>query len=182
VTKIKKIVLAIVIIAPVSWVGFTIYAMTTFDIETLMTYATSDDNCRIPYCNKPVEYYTLHFRGTKEDVAKLEQGIGLSYVFSDSKKRSTFLNFLLDKGVNINKVSPLDGTTPLHAAVLQNDPELVKFLLDHGADPTIRKAKDNSSFTEFDNMTPLEMLEKMVQNRPELAARSKVKQVLLISP
>lgn len=176
---IKKILLALVIIIPATWVGLTIYVMVTDDIEGLMICSTTD-YYRIP--SSVCEYYTLHFRGTKEDIAQLEKGIGISFVFSDKKMRAKFLNFLLDKGASINLVSPLDGGTPLHAAVIHNDPELVKFLLDHGADPTIRSGKHNLSFKEFDNMTPLEMLNKMEENRPGLTDRSKVKQILEAVP
>ncbi len=172
---IKKILLALVIIIPTSWVGFTIYALTTFDLETLIIYS-ADDASRI---SGVVEYYTLHFRGTKEDIANLEGRNGLSFVLGNSETQAKFLNFLLEKGINVNKVSPVNGYTPLHSAVLLNDPELVKFLLDRGAEPTIRKEKGggSASFTEFDNLTPLELAEKMSRNRPE-TDRSKVKQIL----
>ncbi len=173
---IKKILLALVIIVPATWICLTIYVMVTDDLHGLMICSTSDEAYRIP--KSVCEYYTLHFRGTKDDIAQLEKGIGISVVFGDEKKRAKFLNFLLDKGANINLVSPLHGSTPLHAAVLHNDPELVKFLLEHGADPTIRSSRHNLSFKEFDNMTPLEMLNQMEKNRPGLTDRSKVKQIL----
>jgi hypothetical protein len=174
-TRIKKTLLAIGIIVPVSWVGFTIYAMSTFNLEKLIICSTSDGAYRIP--KSVCEYYTIHFRGTKEDIANLEKGIGLTFALNDTKN-TKFINFLLEKGANINLVSPLDGTTPLHAAVLLNEPELVKFLLDHGADATIRKGKSYSSFAEFDGMTPLEMLIKMEQNHPGQTDRNKVKALL----
>jgi hypothetical protein len=172
---IKKILLALVIIIPAAWIGLTIYVMVTDDLEGLMICATSETACRIP--NAVVEYYTLHFRGTKEDIASLERGAGLSFVLGNSAMRSKFLNFVLEKGISISKANPISGYTPLHAAVTLNDPEMVKFLLDHGADPTIRKEKNQNSLPEFDNLTPLELAEKMSRNRPE-TDRSKVKQIL----
>ncbi len=172
---IKKILLALVIILPVTWISLAIYVMVTDDLEGLMICSTTDYS-RIP--KSVCEYYTLHFRGTKKDIAQLEKGIGISFVFGDEKMRAKFLSFLLDKGANINLISPLDGMTPLHSAVLDNDPELVKFLLDRGADPTIRKGKGFSSASKVDNMTPLEMLDKMAELRPEMTDRSKVKQIL----
>ncbi|MBI3561656.1 MAG: ankyrin repeat domain-containing protein [Gammaproteobacteria bacterium] len=175
---IKKVLAALVIIIPVSWIGFTVYALTTFNLETLMIYSTHGDACRIPHCESVVEYYTLHFRGTKQDIADLEQGAGLSFVFGDSETRSKFLNFLIEKGINVNKISPIDGATPLHGAVLFNDPELVKFLLDHGADPNMRKEKNVNSLPEYDNLTPLELVDVMSRNKPEID-RSKVKQILV---
>lgn len=171
----KKILLAIVITIPIAWSGLTMYFMATDDLEGLMICATSDTACRIPI--SVVEYYTLHYRGTKEDIANLEEGAGLSFVFGDSEMQSKFLNFLIEKGANVNKVSPLDGATPLHGAVLFNDPELVKFLLERGADPTVRKEKGASSFAEFDNLTPLELARTISRNKPEID-RSKVIQIL----
>ncbi len=171
---IKKILLTLVIIIPVSWIGLTIYAMATDDLEGLMICSTSDTAYRIP--KGVCEYYMLHFRGTKEDLAKLEQRAGLSFVFSDPQKRAKFLHFLVEKGINVNIVSPMTGFAPLHnAAGAYNDPELVTFLLAHGADPTI-KTKDNRAL-EFDNLTPLELVEGMSRSKPEID-RSKVKQIL----
>jgi uncharacterized protein len=46
---------------------------------------------------------------------------------------------LLDKGANPNDLGI--GYTALHAAILRSDPELVKALLAHGADPNIRMTK-----------------------------------------
>lgn len=171
---IKKTLLALAIIIPASWIGLTVYFMVNDDLEGLMVCATNEIACRIP--DGVVEYYILHFRGTKEDIDELERGSGLSFVFGNRERRTKFLNFLLEKGINVNKISPIGGYTPLHGAVLDNDPEVVKFLLDHGADPTIRK-KSYSSFTEFDNLTPLELAQAMSRNRPEID-RSKVKQIL----
>ncbi len=170
---IKKIVLALVILLPASWIGLTIYVMVTDDLHGLMICATSETACRIP--NGVVEYYILHFRGTKEDIADLEQSVGLSVVFNDPQKRAKFLHFLVEKGINVNKVSPL-GYAPLHAAAgAYNDPELVTFLLAHGADPTIKTKK--SKAPELDNLTALELVEGMSRSKPEID-RSKVKKIL----
>jgi uncharacterized protein len=46
---------------------------------------------------------------------------------------------LLDKGANPNDLGV--GYSALHAAILRSDPELVKALLAHGADPNIRMTK-----------------------------------------
>ncbi len=172
-TMIKKILLALVIIIPASWIGLTIYVMATDDLEGLMICSTSDTAYRIP--KSVCEYYMLHLRGTKEDLAKLEQRAGLSFVFSDPQKRAKFLHFLVEKGINVNKVSPMTGYAPLHIAVASNEPELVTFLLAHGADPTIKTK--NNRVPEHDNLTALELVEGMSRSKPEID-RSKVKQIL----
>lgn len=170
---IKKILLALAIIIPAAWIGLTIYAMATDDLEGLMICSTSDTAYRIP--KGVCEYYMLHFRGTKEDLANLEQRAGLSFIFSDPKKRAKFLHFLVEKGINVNKVSPMTGFAPLHIAAASDEPELVMFLLAHGADPTV-KTRDLRA-PEFDNLTPLELVEGMSRSKPEID-RSKVKKIL----
>ncbi len=171
---IKKILLALVIIIPASWISLIIYFMVTDHLPGLMICATSETACgHIP--NGVVEYYILHFRGTKEDIADLEQGVGLSVVFNDPQTRAKFLNFLVEKGINVNIVSPMTGYAPLHIAAASDEPELVTFLLAHGADPTIKTKKNDAP--ELDNLTALELVEGMSRSKPE-TDRSKVKKIL----
>ena len=135
----KKIILAIFIGLPVLVVGILLYVLTAQDIESLLTCATSDNtrDWAKPVCR----YYVLNYRGTKEDIATLERGVGLAYVFGN--KDYIFEDFLINKGIDINKISPVNGLTPLHSAVIENNAELTKYLLEHGASVTIQAHKQN---------------------------------------
>ena len=50
----------------------------------------------------------------------------------------------------INHYVSYSGFTPLHYAILYDDAELVKYLLDHGADPTL---ENNRGYTPSDYCT-----------------------------
>jgi len=63
---------------------------------------------------------------------------------------------LLDKGANPNDMGI--GYSALHAAILRSDPELVKALLAHGADPNIRMTKGTPvrrNSTDYFLLSPL---------------------------
>lgn len=60
--------------------------------------------------------------------------------------------FLLGQGADPNAASP-DGITPLHGAVMFNQPKMARWLLEHGADPNPR----------FDGQTPLAMAQEKKQ-------------------
>ncbi len=71
--------------------------------------------------------------------------------------------FLSSPAANPN-IQNRDGFTPLHAAVSQQDPELVNFLLEHGANPHIRSYVNPPTVAEFrsgvvppPNKTPRDM-------------------------
>lgn len=48
--------------------------------------------------------------------------------------RKTVVEILLKSGANVNAKIPRSGETPLHKAIFRGDVEVVKLLLDHGAD------------------------------------------------
>ncbi len=81
----------------------------------------------------------FNHRGNKEDVKFLEERTGISFLFGTTDKEFMYkkLDFFISKGADVNRISrPSDlGLTPLHAAILFKDSELVKYLLSNGADP-----------------------------------------------
>ncbi len=79
------------------------------------------------------------------------------------------VQYHIKNGVNPNYQHPEIMSTALVASIIGNHPDITLFLLEHGADPTLR--------SEFDNLTPLqaakmfkrreliEILEKMIPRK-----------------
>jgi ankyrin repeat protein len=63
-------------------------------------------------------------------------------VFAAHSGEGAFAKFLLDRGAEPNTYGA--GYTALHAAVLRNDPDLLKVLLAHGANPNARMTNGTS--------------------------------------
>ena len=168
----KKIFIGIAVLI-IACISLTYYFLRSSNIETLMTCSTNPHVVLVP--ESLCKYYTLHFRGNKQDIASLESTSGLSFIFANKLQTSYFLDFLVKKGINLNKVSPLTGNTPLSSAVVFNKPDLVKYLLAHGADPSIKTNDD--SLGAFNHHTPLEIAEMMQKNKMQ-PDRSEVIQIL----
>lgn len=158
-SKVWRILLSIVFIAIIVFAGFIVYVLQSRDLQTLYICATSG----APVPSKVCEYYFFHFRGSKEDIAELENGVGLAMVFQDKavsdtydwNKQKAYMDFLISKGIHINKINPINGESPLHAAVIFNDVELAKYLLAHGADPAL-KSTSIERLPDYGDKTPLE--------------------------
>lgn len=100
---------------------------------------------------------------------------GLSFVLTDDEsgdyaEHLNIAEILINKGVNINKIDPMSGYTPLHSAVLLNNLAAVDFLLQHQAD----MQQLDSQF----HKTPLQLLQWLQHNKPEID-RSAVQQALI---
>jgi len=98
------------------------------------------------------QYYLLNHRLTQDDIQYLENySSGLAFLFSmqDKEKRIKYLNHFVSKGVSVDKQSVIDGFTPLHAAIILNEPELVKFLLEKGANPALKDKQFKLTSIEF---------------------------------
>lgn len=151
------------IIIPFAVSGLGIYSMSKSDIEDLIICSTNSDSHYIP--TGICELYLVNSRGTVDDIKFLESRSGIAFVFeiSDETKRSSLLEFLISKGVNVNKVSSIDGYYPLHSAVIMNDHFLVSYLIDKGAQLGV-KDRDR-------NLTPVELLKYLQKNSPEIDRR-----------
>lgn len=90
------------------------------------------------------------FRGSKKEILALEQNNGLNFViaYQDKESIETF-EWLLNKGANVNCISPIDGLTPLHAALLYENSELVERLMKRGANPLITEKNSDLTACEY---------------------------------
>lgn len=62
-------------------------------------------------------------------------------IFDDEEEKVVFdaIKFLIENGADVNVVSKYDGTTVLRLAVECNNIGMVKYLIEHGADPRLDK-------------------------------------------
>lgn len=155
---IGRIIFSVLVLLPLIVFGFGVYSMSKGDIEDIVICAVNEESRYIPAT--VCEYYLLNYRGTDEDVRFLESRSGLAFLFeiSDKAKRRMYLDYFISKGVSIDGQSSIDGYTPLHAAIIHNDPELVTFLLKKGASAD-RKDQEH-------HLTPKEFVEYLSQKNP----------------
>ncbi len=165
----RKVIISLILLIPLSIVGLATYEMSTENIEFIVINATNEETSYIP--SSVYEYYLFNFRLTKEDIKYIESRAGLNFLLgiSDHNKRYKFLKYFISKGVSINKPSAIDGFPPLHAAILLNDKELVKFLLNNGADINKKDIKFKLSPEEFINF---------LQQKNNTIDRSSIKKII----
>jgi hypothetical protein len=133
----KRGIVTAIVATPIALVLFGWVALKSLTTEHLSICASSPGAYRIP--SGICRFYFEHFTGAK-DARELEQGVGLAFSFGveDKIAREAILDRLLEIGVNVNGISQIDGLTPINAAILLNDRDLVRKLLAHGANPEIR--------------------------------------------
>lgn len=155
----KRIIASVILLLLTAVIGLGGWSLHTADIQDVSLCVTEDDTHYIP--NSVCEQYMLQFRGTPSDIEDLENGAGLAFFFGieDREMRRRVMSFFLVNGLSINKPSAIDGLPPLHAAILMNDAELIKFLLEHGADPTQKDQRHE--------VTAFGYLELLKQKNPE---------------
>ncbi|MGP9825257.1 ankyrin repeat domain-containing protein [Ectopseudomonas khazarica] len=130
----KRKLAALIITLPLTAALGLMLIVYKLSIEDLIL-CTAGDGFHIPHSACKFYLYNL----TDEDDARsLSEGPGLSFAFATETPeakpdRYRVMARLIEIGVDINEPSKIDGLTPLNAAILENDPELVKFLLANGA-------------------------------------------------
>lgn len=155
-----------------TYFGLMAHAIVTMSISDLIMCSADQGGFRIPA--KFCEHYMKNFRGNAADMQELAIG-GLDPILNldDSKKKYEIAAFFIAKGLNVNGVNhysyqgPRD-VTPLHASVRYNDPERAKFLLEHGADLSIRSKSLN-------NMTALELAKALQERQPDVDRRELIR-------
>jgi len=134
----------------VGFLALMVNNMTRMNIEVLILCSEGESGILVP--GSLCRSYLRHYRGTEADIQRLQQGAGLDYILDGQHEdRYALAEFFIDRGLSVNAVNQYSerGLTPLHSAVLHNDPERARFLLDHGA--------DRHQASEGYGMTPLEL-------------------------
>lgn len=147
--KIKVVIASVVMTAfllTVGYYGFSIYKLSRYeasDILKMMLDPTGKhDNIYFPpYAFESHIYLT---RGDKESIEAIENFGGLSMFFMrggpgtrpDMRKRIT--KFYMSKGIDINSISGEGDYPVLHFATSTNQSDVVKWLLENGADPKLK--------------------------------------------
>lgn len=149
-----KWLLSGVLIVVVGLCGATLYALSQMRIQQLISCSTNEGGTQIPadIC----EYYMVNYRMTDKDIESLSQGAGLDYILNaESPDKYRIAKVFIANGLDVNGVNHYSDkdVTPLHAAVLYNDPERVRFLLGQGADASI--------VSEGYGGTPLELAKRL---------------------
>ncbi|MCI0507318.1 MAG: ankyrin repeat domain-containing protein [Gammaproteobacteria bacterium] len=151
------------------------YFLRGASITDLVLCALED---KVTYIPKHICYtYLVNFRNREADISALAAADGLQFVFagyalaSQEQRQQTLelADTFIEKGLDVNQVSLINGLTPMHAVILANNPELVKYLIQKGADISI---KDNS-----DKLIPLEFAEGLMSTDTN-TDRSAVIQIL----
>nr|WP_275113907.1 ankyrin repeat domain-containing protein [Psychromonas antarctica] len=151
---VKKIayVITSIVVCVCLYFGTVLYVLDKSHIEDVIICATSDDAYKIPtgFCN----LYLVNYRVTKSDVRSLEEGIGIAFLFNlrDENLRYQYLDLFINNGASIDFVNHIDGLSPLLAAVMINDQNLVEYLLAKGADVSKKDNKFELSPVDFINL------------------------------
>lgn len=154
----KRILLPFALLVLAFPAGLAAWSLHNSDIEDVAICATNPESHLIP--SSLCESYLFNLRGRSDDIQHLEQRAGLAFFFDlePHEKRQRYLSFFADRGLSVDKASPIDGLPPLHAAILMNDEQLVAFLLAEGA--------DRSQTDERQGLTPVEYLEWLQARNP----------------
>ncbi|XOZ33641.1 hypothetical protein ACMDCT_15775 [Halomonadaceae bacterium KBTZ08] len=165
----KKIAVSLIAIVLTLYATLMVWYLETSNIEYVSLCVTHPEGDYVP---QPVcEYYLFNFRGTEEDIEFLEQGNGLSFFFGveDRQMRRRLMRFFLEQGISIHQPSEVHGLPPLHTAVLMNEPRIVEFLLENGADPDQRDLKHELTVPEYVDL---------LRGKNPQEDRSKIEQIL----
>jgi len=137
-------VIGAVVIAIVAYYGYAIYKVGTYPltqvIETTLKIAYDKEKAKYPYnIPRAIEKQFYTYRTGEKDIQMMESFISGGALVAIPEKtlsksaKKRIIEFYLKKGIDINGKE--DDGTILFPAITLADPEMVQWLLDHGADP-----------------------------------------------
>ncbi len=176
---VKKLIASLLLIIVVGYVGLAWFQLKTNNVADLILCSVDRGGVYIP--DSVCYWYLTSYRNDTEDLDQLSKNGGLSFILGvyqssgqgeEHSEISTYnqralkiADSFIEKGIEISKIDEIDGLTPLHKEILANNPKLVKYLIDKGADLSI-KEKNN-------NLTPLQFAE-LLTNKNKDIDRSEV--------
>lgn len=121
------------------------------------------------------QFYLSNYWSSPQDIAELNQNTGVVWALNAKTEndRKKILAVMLRKGVDINAIDNPSGITALHAAVLENNLEAVKLLIENGANT---KTPD-----EKHQKTPLDFALDL-KGKPNQPERQKIIEILQVQP
>lgn len=161
----------VLLLAFAGYAALIVTAMTQKPFEHLLVCADAG-GLNIPLSKQMCRFYLRNFRGSPDDIAALESGIGASFIAqgkSPLPEREAILKDLTAKGLDVNHIG-VNGMTALHEAVLANAIDEVDLLIRNGANPAIKDKKYG--------LTPLELAEKLQKEHADSGDRGAIIKML----
>jgi len=150
----KKIIFGVFTLVLAGAFGLIFYVMSQMNIEHLISCSSNEGGTKIPA--SLCEYYMVNYRISKNDIDKLSNGAGLDYILNgEDSKKYEIAKIFISRGLDIDGINHFNDKdlTPLQAAVLHNDVQRVKFLIENGANIGIK--------SDSYGMTALELARKL---------------------
>lgn len=175
----KKLVLTVTAATVLGALGYTAMAVTMVyraDANTVLSFSASD---RVPLLPRTLSGWRVESWTScpvmDRDVNALGQTLrGYGVEGFDRHRVLATAGHLIALGCDLNQRS-LTGHTPLHEAILYNEPDVVRFLLAHGADVSVTiEAGNNAVMRFFSGMDSLGFAEALqaksshAENRAEI--------------
>lgn len=128
---------AILLLCLISYTALGFYTLQVSSPVTNASCAIGNSGTYIPRfaCVKYLGYQ-LEKEGEGENAQSVLH-LAIGAYPTDGEKALEVMSLALSNGAQVNGFSPVSGYTPLHEAILFNEPRLFEFLMQLGADPQI---------------------------------------------
>ena len=178
----KKLVLVIGIAAMLGTIGYTAMAFRMVagsDASTVLYFVSSET---LPMAPRLIANWRVQSWDScpvtdrsQSPLSMTLRGYGIESF--DNERILATASFLIELGCDANQHN-MTGHTALHEAILYNEPDVVRFLLAHGADPAVMiETPDNepiSSRRLFSGMDSIRFTEELQLSSPESENRSEI--------
>jgi len=162
----KKLLYSGFVAALIGVAGLVWHDMSSMDIDELVLCSANEGGIKIP--SRLCTHYMTNYRIDEDDIEQLSKGAGLEFILNlENPEKYKMAEIFISRGLDVNSINHYNDKdiTPLHAAVLYNDLERVRFLINQGANINIE--------SKGYGMTALELARKLhkehgKENRSEI--------------